>query len=779
MDILITEKVTFIYLIATSGLAAHYFIKSKWIQTSVSILAMLIWIWIVDPFFFYARGLGTDSFIESFDFAVDEAYFFLLSLLPELGLLAKREDTLLAVIFIIICFFIWRKIILLSQKKIQLKDKYVSNTVVGVCFAVIALIIGYESNRVFQSYMKVKKINKEMKINFAQSSPQLDLRNSRLKIFIYIGESTSIMNMGIYGYPRDTTPFLSSLKSDADSGALFFDNVFSTHTHTSPSLLTALSFGTDPKEIYLPIFEQKRLSLIDILEFNGVDTFLISNQGQSGSWNTVSSLIFNKNDRIFSTPKGLGNFGGYYARPFDHEHFKHYLPKKLVEMKYDRPEVIFLHSYAGHIGYHHHIPEEFHSNIDSYYQGRNKESIFGSLKREIKEIESYDNAIRYIDFSISQVFELIKSIKEPFVFIYFSDHGDAVFTDRYHDSSRFLHEMVRVPFVMYFNESAQKSYADLWEHYRLASKSNVIHTLEQLSPTILHLLNNGISVEGIGTTTHLGRQKNIPIRIVKRRLSDSLSYVHLNSFQSQTAGEIDSSDSPTQIFAVSQANGMKGTNICYHRSNSIAAALRGSLVADCLEIDLVISSDGKMDIYHPPATNTGLKLEDILQIAEKRKKEVWIDGKNLNDVNACHALADYLVASKRKKASLFIEFPSNTALDNEKIGACISRLKKNNYRVSYYVPTGKAIECAKSLPAQHKGDTPACSGLKNQLKLVRDSGWFTDLSFDYSGIAAIENIPYTAELTWNTWHVQPQQFSSIDPGRFHNIILSTNDPNGI
>ena len=79
-------------------------------------------------------------------------------------------------------------------------------------------------------------------------------------------------------------------------------------------------------------------------------------------------------------------------------------------------------------------------------------AITGNIK-SLNEVEHYDSTISYVDFSVSNAIELINSSSAPWVFIYFSDHGESVFSNKGHDSSRFEHEMVRVPLIMFFNIS--------------------------------------------------------------------------------------------------------------------------------------------------------------------------------------------------------------------------------------------------------------------------------------------------------------------------------------
>ena len=58
-----------------------------------------------------------------------------------------------------------------------------------------------------------------------------------MNLIVHIGESTSSMNWSLYGYFRDTNPRLMSLD---ENELMIFRNIFSTHTHTTPSLLDTL-----------------------------------------------------------------------------------------------------------------------------------------------------------------------------------------------------------------------------------------------------------------------------------------------------------------------------------------------------------------------------------------------------------------------------------------------------------------------------------------------------------------------------------------------------------
>lgn len=80
-----------------------------------------------------------------------------------------------------------------------------------------------------------------------QSLTDLKIREDSGGIYVLvIGESETRDHMHIYGYERENTPFLDSLKSLPD--AVIFSHAYSNHTHTVPCLTFALSERNQYKE---------------------------------------------------------------------------------------------------------------------------------------------------------------------------------------------------------------------------------------------------------------------------------------------------------------------------------------------------------------------------------------------------------------------------------------------------------------------------------------------------------------------------------------------------
>ena len=113
------------------------------------------------------------------------------------------------------------------------------------------------------------------------------------------------------------------------------------------------------------------------------------------------------------------------------------------------------------------------------------------------------------------------------------------------------------------------------------------------------------------------------------------------------------------------------------------------------------------------------------------------------------------------------------------IRECVKKLKSiPNVFVSYYVPTEIAVACSKFIyDGNAFNSNSSCGLLKKDLLAAKNSKLFTDISFDSSGVKAIEAIEFLSSFKWNTWHVAPSELKALQPNRFRMIILLNNDPN--
>ena len=618
--------------------------------------------------------------------------------------------------------------------------------------------------------------------NFKHNLSDLKLikKKNGLNVLLYIGESTSSMHMNIYGYPRNTTPLLKEINSKNEN-LIIFDNIWSNHTHTSASLLRALSFAYQKEKEALPltIIESKRLSITDLLNKINIKTNLYSNQGKSGSWNLASSIIFKNAERLFSIKNIMeGNSSDTQNKPLDHHYFNEIFEKKIKNNNQKKISLDVFHSYAGHGPYRNFIGEKFKKDVDNFYTKLNRNAIFGDSKFFINnQLEQYDSAVKYIDFSISNVIKKIKYLDKPIVLIYFSDHGESPFTARGHDSSRFINEMARIPFLIYFNEKAKNLRPDLFQKYKNISLKKNTGTLEQLPITILDILNVEIVSPSffkskISSPVGYKAQKK-PILI--RKVGSKYSYVKINDIDISNKDYIDNTDHATKNYIYTKKYGSEDLGICYHRSNTVARMIRGTFNSNCVEID-VSAKNNKLFINHPPSKFTNLTL-DVLDKIIRPSTKLWIDGKNLDKPKNCNLTLNYFFNKKKLSKNTLIEFPSRTKSDSS-LNKCISDLRSLGINTSFYVPTKLGNAC-NQLRDKNKNylKSKECIKFQNVMKKAIDTDYFTDISFDYKIHNLIKELEYEKLLKLNMWNITHKNINNIDLNSFRLLITKSTDPN--
>ena len=97
---------------------------------------------------------------------------------------------------------------------------------------------------------------------------------------LVIGESETRNHMQVYGYDRETTPWLQDQRENREN--ITFSNAYSNHTHTVPVLTYALSENNQYNEIAL----QDAYSIVEAANAAGYETYWLSNQRKLGAWDT-------------------------------------------------------------------------------------------------------------------------------------------------------------------------------------------------------------------------------------------------------------------------------------------------------------------------------------------------------------------------------------------------------------------------------------------------------------------------------------------------------------
>ena len=496
-------------------LALNYIKKSSYILATVAFGTGFLWIAYYESIFFYLLGLGSDSLQELTNFNTTEAIFFLGTFTEVLEPKIGRKLFTLATLFFVAGIIIHALLVKL------IKNSQFS-TIVQTLTAIL-LIFTSPVLAGIELLNKVKtqtQAEENLTSKFKNPLPKILTEKRDIKLLIYIGESTSSLNMSIYGYPRNTTPHLSRLSKE-QKNLLIFKNVVSTHTTTNQSLLEALSIPASRGEDLSPINQRTRISVVDILEASGYKTTLFANQLVSGTSKKTNALIFGQESVPSSTSIA---YNPNAKRPYDHEFFQ----DAMKSAAFSENDIIFMHSYAGHGPYLKFVPDTFKRKVDDIFSSDEGRNLTKNNLVLIDYIESYDSAVRYIDFSLNVQFEKIQDNPEPIILLYFSDHGESVYTMRAHDPSRFTHEMIRIPFIIYFNDKAILEHPELYKKYHFLSKTEHLATLAQLPATLLDILGIRILSDNVLDTV-IGEKVTTFPPIVVRDMGKEITYIDINT----------------------------------------------------------------------------------------------------------------------------------------------------------------------------------------------------------------------------------------------------------
>lgn len=283
---------------------------------------------------------------------------------------------------------------------------------------------------------------------------ELKQRNTGVYVLV-IGESQNRNNMSAYGYGRETTPWLSSMKEVKNF--ILFDKAYSCHTHTVPVLTYALT----AKNQYNNLKLGESISLLEVSEAAGFETVWISNQVKYSAWDTPITVIADEaNQQIW--------YNNNVGEKTSTNHYDSKLIDGIEHIKLSDKMLIIFHLMGNHGSYRERYPKEF------------KKFGGGMI------LDEYDNSILYNDYVVKNLFDKVKSLPNFKGFIYFSDHADAVLQGLAHDASKFVPEMTHIPMYMYFSDTYFDEFADKVVSLNKA-KSNVF-TNDLIFNTVLSIM---------------------------------------------------------------------------------------------------------------------------------------------------------------------------------------------------------------------------------------------------------------------------------------------------
>ena len=694
--------------------------------------------------------------------------------------------------------------------KIYFKKKKLNILILNKYFnllLILSLILGvYEILSLAKTSIDVGKNLKVFETKFKKNILDFKINRSSnlpIKTIIYVGESTSSLKLSLYGYPFNTTPWLNSLKKD--NKFIKFNKVFATHTHTTPSLLSAFSLCIHQKKVNCSLNLDKvknNLSIIDVINKSNIHTTLYSTQGSLGGHNLANKLVFNTKEKYFASERGakkskknLSKYMGnrYMPKLKDHEFFSKNFCRKKNFLK-EKPELSILHSYAGHgqyNGYLNHLPSNSKFDYPSYI---NKKNLLGKDFKNFKLLNEYDTAINYIDSTVKTIFNCsisnFSNNSQPIIFIYFSDHGESPATARGHDSSRLTYEMLHVPLIIYFNEAAHKLLGDKFKKLKDLENENL--SLKFIGDLILYLYDLDVLNNNNQIVYKKDQFKSLHSKFILDRKDLNGAMLKTATFWKYKKKEIKNeifetnfSKQDTSINLWQLNNFLESNNfsnklklenlLCKHRANSFITQYKASLSYGCFETD-VLFLENKTISTHNIEFDTNLIFDDFFK-SDFQKTTIWLDSKNINNLKNCELAFNWINKNKNKFLSALIEVPTLSIenINNQKWKNCIKKINNlKNVEVAYYMPTNNINNCSiKKLDNIQKKN---CINLFTSIINFLDEAKINAITFSFTGYKTIERFDKFKNYKWHIWDVDSiKSFNEILTNNNIGIMLLKND----
>lgn len=373
-----------------------------------------------------------------------------------------------------------------------MKPYKISNKIIlsVLCLTVIVIIVLTHNQRwvkreiaaakIYNTYIVTSQHRKEFQkilLNADKAAMQFDnisslLTNNKQTFVFVISESQNKIHFSLYGYDKNTTPFLDSIKDEL----YVFNNVDSPHVYTNISMEKMITFSDN----YNKLKGYEAGDLIRFFQDAGFKTYWFSNQYFLGPHESLYSAIAFRADKtvflnkISSQFLETANSDGALIKPF-----KEALNEN-VEKKF-----IVLHFMGSHAPFEARYPKGF----GSFDYRLGIADLTGGISKQ-KDIATYDNSIEYTDYVLKEIISLLKNDNSESFLLFLSDHGTDVY-DTFPDKilprshSFLVPALVEIPFFIWFSDKYKQNYKNVVN--RTANSLNNPYQADRVPHTILDL----------------------------------------------------------------------------------------------------------------------------------------------------------------------------------------------------------------------------------------------------------------------------------------------------
>ncbi len=567
-------------------------------------------------------------------------------------------------LIILLILLVEGTIILLSIKK---EANSIPNLVLMVIGLSLLLCIykSFNHNRIlsfistsFLNYQEeLSLLKKEISLRKINSNFQATHFNKNETYVLIIGESQNKNHLSIYGYPRNTTPFLKNLEKNND--IIKFENAFSTHTHTIGvvpfSITSAIKSNNDSVNL--------SPSILEVFNNAGFDTYWISNQNQAGVWDNPITVIANTAKYKYYINKTVGATSE--SRTYDHQ----LLPFFDKALTNPHKKLIILHLIGSHYNYYSRYPERFNHFPSTIPTDTFGIQSYNSCNQN--EIMEYDNSINYFDSNIEHIITQLQKQKSVSSLIYFSDHADDSDNCTGHNWEQFSWSMTQIGSFIWNSKSYNDRYPNI--------NSNLKKNRSKYFPND-RIFNATVGLAQIETNLNL-KEYDISSNIYKS--SNNLKVSNKNYRNKENPFY----NLNENINYLKDSTELLKTNVLLtHRSNSIGKTLWSQYYGiHNFELDLTFNEDSLFfDVGHGIHELNKYNFEELLtKIPLDSINKIWLDIKNITTTNLSQILTrlNYLDNKFKLQKRVIVE----SSLEHQSM----AKIAETGFHTSYYLPTEK------------------------------------------------------------------------------------------
>lgn len=326
----------------------------------------------------------------------------------------------------------------------------------------------YPVNALYNLHFAIHKAAKNEKYpitsaDFKFHSKRTDIAKGKREIYVLVvGETSRAMEWSLYGYKKETTPCLEKI-----DGLVHFRDVVTQSNNTQKSVPIILSAAC--AENYGIIYDEK--SVVSAFKEAGFHTLVIANQKLT---TLMIYSFYHEADKFIDLSKF--HSGSYLTSLYDGALLP-YLKKEIDNTPGNM--FIVIHTYGSHFKYSDRYPKNFQIFTPDKFEG-----ISVAYKKQMRN--AYDNSIRYTDYVLSQIIDVLEQTNSCSSMLYLSDHGEDIFDDA---RERYLHAspvptyyQLHIPYIIWFSKPYRETFPDKFDeamdHQAFpVSTNSVFHTI--------------------------------------------------------------------------------------------------------------------------------------------------------------------------------------------------------------------------------------------------------------------------------------------------------------